>query len=83
MKICGACCRELSKEQFSKKQWQLKQYQRRCKECIAVGKELQLEPPPPSKNNESTEQEQADDGEENAPSCWICLEKGEADDPLR
>ena len=77
MKICGACCQELSKEQFSKKQWQLKQYQRRCKQCIAVGKELQLEPPPPSKNNEQY------DSEENAPSCWICLEKGEAEDPLR
>lgn len=81
MKICGACCRELSKEQFSNKQWQLKQYQRRCKVCITEGKELQLEPPPPSKNNASTEQ--TDDGEENAPSCWICLEKGEAGDPLR
>ena len=78
MKICGACCQELSKEQFSKKQWQLKQYQRRCKQCIAVGKELQLEPPPPSKNKEET-----DDDEDNAPSCWICLEKGEAEDPLR
>ena len=78
MKKCGACCQELSKEQFSKKQWQLKLYQRRCKHCIAIGKELQLEPPPPSKNKE-----QYDDGEENAPSCWICLDKGEAGDPLR
>ena len=78
MKICGACCRELSKEQFSNKQWQLKQYQRRCKVCITEGKELQLEPPPPSKNKEET-----DDDEDNAPSCWICLEKGEAEDPLR
>ena len=45
MKICGACCEELSKENFSKKQWQLRKYQRRCKDCIAAGKPLELKPP--------------------------------------
>ena len=45
MKLCGACCHGLSKEKFSKKQWQLKQYQRRCKECIDANREVQLKPP--------------------------------------
>lgn len=45
MKICAACCQELPKDKFSKKQWQLKQYERRCKECIASNLEVQLRPP--------------------------------------
>ena len=36
MKICAACCAELPRKCFSKKQWQLKKY-RRCKECIDAG----------------------------------------------
>ena len=39
MKICSACSQELRKEKFSKKQWQAKQ-QRRCKDCIAVNREI-------------------------------------------
>ena len=39
MKVCAACSKELPKDKFSKKQWQLKQ-QRRCKECIAAKREV-------------------------------------------
>ena len=45
MKICGACCNELSRDAFSKKQWQQKQHQRRCKGCITENNPLQLERP--------------------------------------
>ena len=45
MKICGACCETLSRDDFSKKQWQQKQHQRRCKECIDANNPLQLERP--------------------------------------
>ena len=44
MKLCAACNQELAKGHFSKKQWQLKQY-RRCKSCIAVNREVNLEAP--------------------------------------
>ena len=39
MKICAACSQELPRENFSKKQWQAKQ-RRRCKDCIAVNREV-------------------------------------------
>ena len=39
MKICAACSQTLSKEKFSKNQWQAKQ-NRRCKECIADNREV-------------------------------------------
>jgi hypothetical protein len=42
MKLCSACSQTLPKEKFSKKQWQAKQ-QRRCKECIADGREVNVE----------------------------------------
>mmetsp|Transcript_30891 Transcript_30891/g.65290 ORF Transcript_30891/g.65290 Transcript_30891/m.65290 type:complete len:494 (-) Transcript_30891:143-1624(-) len=77
MKICAACCEELPKESFSKKQWQLKQHQRRCKECIETNRDVQLKAP--SKNDTAA-------GIRNPPppcaadnegvSCWICLEEG-------
>ena len=44
MKLCAACNQELPKGNFSKKQWQLKQY-RRCKSCIADNREVNLETP--------------------------------------
>jgi TPR repeat protein len=56
MKLCAACSQELPRDNFSKKQWQLKQ-QRRCKECIAVNRAMNLEahdhspPQPPSSTN--------------------------------
>lgn len=49
MKICAACSQTLPKEKFSKKQWQLK-CQRRCKECIAENREVDLGAP----NDETT-----------------------------
>ena len=39
MKLCGACCNDLPKESFSKKQWQLKQY-RRCTVCIHADRDI-------------------------------------------
>ena len=41
MKLCAACSQELPRNKYSKKQWQLKQ-QRRCKECIADNREVNL-----------------------------------------
>mmetsp|Transcript_3183 Transcript_3183/g.8007 ORF Transcript_3183/g.8007 Transcript_3183/m.8007 type:complete len:447 (-) Transcript_3183:52-1392(-) len=38
-KLCGACFEELTIENFSKKQWQMKQ-RRRCKGCVESGKEI-------------------------------------------
>jgi len=85
MKICAACCEELTKESFSKKQWQMKQHQRRCKECIDANRVVQLKAPP--KNDTAG-------GNQNSPplcaadnegvSCWICLEEGpdELEGPL-
>ena len=42
MKICGACEKELPKESFSGKQWKLRKSMRRCRGCVAAGKELVL-----------------------------------------
>lgn len=48
MKLCTACSRELLKDHYSKKQWQLNQRQRRCKECIAGNREVRPVPLPPA-----------------------------------
>lgn len=45
MKLCAACVQVLPRESFSKKQWQLKQYERRCKECIAADREVKRQDP--------------------------------------
>ena len=91
MKLCGACHKELPRESFSKKQWQLKQI-RRCKECIDANREVQeappqeAPPPPPPKNNNTkcayktrmkdrAYKTAMKDLPEGA-SCWICLEDG-------
>jgi len=66
MKICAACCNELPQSNFSKKQWKLKQYERRCTDCIAANRELQLKPPP--KTNVVKE--------DDTPTCYICLDDG-------
>ena len=42
MKVCAACCIELPREKFSNKQWNMKQYQRRCIECIDAGRDCIL-----------------------------------------
>ena len=66
MKICAACCNELPQSSFSKKQWKLKQYERRCTGYIAINRELQLKPPSKPANKE----------EVNKPTCYICLDDG-------
>ena len=53
MKVCAACHTDLPKESYSKKQWKLDEYQRRCKLCITNNQEVQ-----PSSNNNNT----TDDG---------------------
>ena len=58
MKICAACNQELSKDSFSKKQWQLKQHQRRCKDCIATDHHV---PSQPVINNDANEDAMPDD----------------------
>lgn len=65
MKVCGACCLELPRESFSKKQWQMKQHQRRCKGCVEADAQTQPKPPP----EEST-------GTQPRHECWICLDDG-------
>jgi len=66
MKICAACCNELPQSSFSKKQWKLKQYERRCTDCINSNRELPLKPPPKTTNKE----------EDHKPTCYICLDDG-------
>jgi len=34
MKICSACCKQKTKEEFTTTQWNKKQHQRRCRKCI-------------------------------------------------
>ena len=76
MKICAACNQTLSKEEFSKKQWNLKQ-QRRCKECIDNNREVNLEAldndVPPSADGEGASDE--DLFKQPAPrvECPICF----------
>lgn len=65
MKICAACSQTLSKDKFSKKQWQSKQH-RRCKECIAVNREMQLLEAP--NENDTQPPMQCADGE--VTSSW-------------
>ena len=40
MKECAACNQELSKDNFSKKQYKLKQNERRCKDCVAANQPI-------------------------------------------
>jgi len=46
MKVCAACHTDLPKDSYSKKQWKLDEYQRRCKVCTADNREVQ-----PAKQN--------------------------------
>lgn len=70
MKQCAACCIELSKDKFSNKQWKLKEYERRCKECIEKDRPVTKVAPP--KKNVAEVSSCSNDGA----SCWICLEEG-------
>lgn len=79
MKICAACCEELAQESFSNKQWQMKRYERRCKECIAADRDVQLEAPPKIDESADTQNRPPpseiiiDDSDK---WCCICFEKG-------
>jgi len=44
MKICAACHTDLPKDSYSKKQWKLDKYQRRCKVCTFDNREVQSIP---------------------------------------
>jgi len=55
MKVCAACHTDLPKESYSKKQWKLDEYQRRCKVCITNNREVQ--PIPEQDNNYSNTNE--------------------------
>ena len=70
MKICAACSQTLPKEKFSKKQWQLKQC-RRCKDCIADNREVNLE----TSNNDSPQGASDEDLFKQPPrgECPICM----------
>ena len=70
MKECAACNTELSQDKFSKKQWKLKQHERRCKECIDTNREVQKQHTPTSLVKSNT----ADIDDVEAPSCYICLD---------
>lgn len=99
MKLCGACCIELSKEKFSKNQWKAKQHQRRCRECINENRGMQLAKPTPEEQPVSllqylvnqTELASQRPRERGRPKCfakgesfcWICLEEGSEESPLR
>ena len=50
MKVCGACHTDLPKDSYSKKQWKLGEYQRRCKVCVTGNQEIKQ----PSQQNDDT-----------------------------
>ena len=52
MKTCAACHSDLPKDSYSKKQWKLDEYQRRCKVCVADNREIQE--PIPKQNTTNT-----------------------------
>jgi len=54
MKVCAACHEDLPKESYSKKQWKLDQYQRRCKVCVTNNQEVQLQQPPSNNDTNTT-----------------------------
>ena len=54
MKLCAACHKDLPKDSFSKKQWKLDKYQRRCKVCITTDQEVQPQQPSRQDNNDTT-----------------------------
>lgn len=86
MKACAACCEELPKESFSKKQWKSKQHERRCIGCIDSDRDVAAKALPKemlyvvSCDGDAPCEEE----EEGGPTCWICLD-GESSDlgPLR
>ena len=95
MKVCAACYEELPKESFSKKQWKLKQHERRCIGCIDSDRDVAAKEASPKENEEEIISNKnvvacddaacEDEEEEEGPTCWICLDGGESSDlgPLR
>jgi len=69
LKKCMSCCKELTEEQYSKKQWKYRQC-RRCKECIDIA----VQNDAIKKSKEPFLYDDVDD--DDAPSCWICLMSG-------
>ena len=97
MKLCAACSQTLTKEKFSKKQWQLKE-QRRCKECIAGNREVEIlgapdgEPQQVTKICNQCNEERAKDQfpekqwkleVEEHPLCRLCYEYSKSDEQTR
>ena len=54
MKACASCHKDLPKESYSKKQWKLDKYQRRCKVCTTNNREVRLPIPKHDNNNSIT-----------------------------
>ena len=98
MKLCAACSQTLTKEKFSKKQWQLKE-QRRCKECIAGNREAEILLGAPdgehqqvtkicSQCNEERAKDQFPEKQwklevEEHPLCRLCYEYSKSDEQTR
>ena len=79
MKLCSACHQELSKDQFSNKQWQTKAKERRCKTCISGATTNDKENQgAPTKVFRYIDEEKAratlSELSNNEISCWKCLE---------
>ena len=55
MKVCAACHEDLPKESYSKKQWKLDKYQRRCKVCVTNNRKVQLQQPPQQNDNDTND----------------------------
>lgn len=87
MKICSACLRGLPKLNFSNKQWQRMQHQRRCKVCVTENRVSQPNASPlphgPTGAKPLAPPCGDDDG---VAACYICLGEGTDEDsgePLR
>ena len=82
MKVCGSCHKELPASAYSKKQWKLKQHQRRCIECIGSDRSttpISLPSLRTSCTDSSSSISSADHQllfGEDAPSCYICMDEG-------
>ena len=81
----------MQQSSFSKKQWKLKQHERRCTDCIKAGREVQSIPSTPPKTNINDEKESITPPTPNINNekdsitltsindvtspCWICLDE--------
>lgn len=67
-KACGACQQDMSRDSFSKKQWERKKF-RRCKECVEH--EIPFQRPSKNDYNESKPPEEEEEEEEKAEATVI------------